>query len=99
MYGAFGVGIVSGFTESGTREPFDVVTGISAGALMSTFAFLGPEYDETLYEAMVGARRRDIRRLRRVGSLPIADAFFTSRPLARRIEDHLTPQVMCEVAK
>lgn len=46
--GAYGAGILSGWTEYGNRPQFDVVTGISTGALMATAAFLGPEYDELL---------------------------------------------------
>ena len=99
MYGAFGVGVVNGFTDSGARPQFDVVTGISAGGLMSTFAFLGPEHDGQLRAAMVGVEQRDILRRRSALVLPVADAFFTSRPLARRIKEYLTPQLLCEVAK
>jgi len=40
--------VLSGWTASGTRPEFDGVTGISVGALMSTFAFLGPQYDAFL---------------------------------------------------
>src|SRR5688572_18599291 len=47
-YGAYGAGFVDGWTRSGTRPEFDVVTGISTGALMAPFAFLGPEYDPHL---------------------------------------------------
>lgn len=46
--GAFGAGILSGWTDAGNRPEFDVVTGISTGALMATPAFLGPGYDEIL---------------------------------------------------
>ena len=45
MYGAFGVGVLNGWTCSGTRPTFNVVTGISTGALIATYAFLGREYD------------------------------------------------------
>jgi hypothetical protein len=47
--GAFGAGLLTGWTQRGNRPEFDVVTGISTGALMSTFAFLGPDYDDELY--------------------------------------------------
>jgi len=42
--GAFGAGVLRGWTESGNRPRFDIVTGVSTGALMSVFAFLGPRY-------------------------------------------------------
>jgi predicted acylesterase/phospholipase RssA len=46
--GAYGAGVLAGWTATGTRPEFDVVTGISTGALQATAAFLGPDYDEAL---------------------------------------------------
>ena len=46
--GAFGAGILAGWTAKGTRPEFDVVTGVSTGALTAPFAFLGPRYDDAL---------------------------------------------------
>ena len=46
--GAFAAGLLSGWSRSGERPEFDVVTGISVGALMAPFAFLGPDYDAAL---------------------------------------------------
>ncbi len=46
--GAFGSGILVGWTEAGNRPEFQVVTGVSTGALIAPFAFLGPEYDPQL---------------------------------------------------
>jgi predicted patatin/cPLA2 family phospholipase len=99
LYGAFGVGVLCGWTDAGTRPEFDVVTGISTGALVSTFAFLGPQYDEYLRDNIVGVERFDFLKLRSFVALPFAPSAFTSRPLARRIEQALTPRVLCEVAR
>ncbi len=46
--GAFGSGLLVGWTEAGNRPEFQVVTGVSTGALIAPFAFLGPEYDPQL---------------------------------------------------
>ena len=46
--GAYGAGVLAGWTATGTRPEFDVVTGISTGALQATAAFLGTDYDELL---------------------------------------------------
>jgi len=43
--GAFAAGLIAGWTTHGTRPVFKVVTGISAGALVAPFAYLGSEYD------------------------------------------------------
>ena len=47
-HGAFGAGLLCGWSESGYRPTFDIVTGVSTGALMSPFAFLGSKYDDRL---------------------------------------------------
>ena len=46
--GAFGAGLLVGWSERGTRPQCTIVTGASAGALIAPFAFLGPAYDEML---------------------------------------------------
>src|ERR1019366_5822940 len=46
--GAYGAGVLNGWTEAGTRPEFTMVSGVSTGALIAPFAFLGPTYDETL---------------------------------------------------
>ena len=48
--GAFGGGLLVGWTQRGNRPQFEVVTGVSAGALIAPFAFLGPSYDRQLRE-------------------------------------------------
>ncbi len=49
--GAFGAGVIGGWTSTGTRPRFTFVTGVSAGALIAPFAFLGPDYDTELHAA------------------------------------------------
>jgi predicted acylesterase/phospholipase RssA len=46
--GAFGAGVLYGWSKTGKRPKFQLVSGISTGALMAPFAFLGPQYDEQL---------------------------------------------------
>jgi hypothetical protein len=46
--GAYGAGILNGWTESGTRPEFTIVSGVSTGALIAPFVFLCPGYDATL---------------------------------------------------
>ena len=60
-YGAFGSGVLVGWAETGTRPKFDIVTGISAGALLSTFAFLGePEDDAVIADFFTGMKKDDV---------------------------------------
>lgn len=58
--GAFGAGILCGWTKAGTRPHFKLVTGISTGALMAPFAFLGSDYDKTLEEVYTTTSSQDI---------------------------------------
>ncbi|MCU0587646.1 MAG: patatin-like phospholipase family protein [Syntrophobacteraceae bacterium] len=58
--GAFGAGILCGWTKAGTRPQFKLVTGISTGALMAPFAFLGSDYDKTLEEVYTTISNQDI---------------------------------------
>src|SRR5258705_7518872 len=46
--GAYGAGVLNGWTAAGTRPEFSVVSGVSTGALIAPFAFLGPAYDARL---------------------------------------------------
>ncbi len=48
--GAFGAGFLKGLSESHQRPNFTIVSGVSTGALMAPFAFLGPQYDATLQD-------------------------------------------------
>ena len=46
--GAFGAGLLCGWSEHGTRPVFELVTGVSTGALIAPFAYLGSSYDPQL---------------------------------------------------
>jgi len=49
--GAFGAGFLNGWSRSGTRPEFEIVTGVSTGAIIAPFAFLGSDYDDELARA------------------------------------------------
>jgi predicted acylesterase/phospholipase RssA len=59
-YGAFGAGFLNGWSSTGKRPVFKIVTGVSTGALMAPFAFLGPSYDAALREFYTTTSSRDI---------------------------------------
>lgn len=58
--GAFGAGVLCGWTQTGARPAFKLVTGISTGSLMAPFAFLGPAYDHKLKENYTTISDKDI---------------------------------------
>lgn len=96
--GAYTVGVLKGWTAAGTRPPFDVVTGISAGALVAPFAFLGAEYDATLERIATELRAGDVFSRRLPPALLWADSLADSAPLRRRIADVITPEILVKVA-
>ncbi|MGH7171628.1 MAG: patatin-like phospholipase family protein [Gemmataceae bacterium] len=96
--GAYSAGVLKGWTESGTRPRFDVVTGVSAGGLIALFAFLGGEYDAALERSYTTIQAGDIYRRRPLAALPWAESLADSEPLRRRIETEVTNEVVAKVA-
>ncbi len=97
-WGAFGAGVLTGWSESGTRPEFDIVTGVSTGALMSVFAFLGPEYDAQLRELYTEVQNADIYTDR--GALGyLSDSLYDNTPLMRAIEQAIAPEIIARVAR
>jgi hypothetical protein len=98
-FGAYTAGILCGWTETGNRPQFDVVTGVSTGALISIFAFLGPQYDSQLRHAYTSVSSRDIYRCKPIIKALLTDSLNDSKPLLRQIESSVTPQVVDELAE
>lgn len=95
--GAFGAGFLNGWSDTGRRPQFRIVTGISAGALAAPFAFLGPEYDDKLTTAFTGRRAGDIYDLRFSGLW--RDALADSGPLKRLIDHYYDAGLLRDVAR
>jgi predicted acylesterase/phospholipase RssA len=96
--GAFGAGLLAGWTASGTRPEFRLVTGISTGALIAPFAFLGPDYDATLRSAYTEIRSSDIFEPRPFYSALFADAMADSAPMRGMIARYITPELLRAIA-
>ena len=67
--GAFGAGLLVGWTDAGTRPEFKVVTGISTGALGAPFPFLGPRYDEQLKAVYTTINAKDVFKVALMGMI------------------------------
>lgn len=97
--GAFGAGVLKGWRESGTRPTFDAVTGISTGALISTFAFLGePRDDEVLAELYTKISRPDVYTSMGLGVLFGGASLMSTAPLKALIDKHVTAETLARVA-
>ncbi|MCC6889662.1 MAG: patatin-like phospholipase family protein [Hyphomicrobiales bacterium] len=96
--GAFGAGLLIGWSAAGTRPAFDIVTGISTGALTAPFAFLGSAYDAQLRAVYTTYGGADIARLRGPLTALGSDALADSTPLQNLIEHYVTADMLSAVA-
>ncbi len=98
--GAFGVGLLSGWAESGTRPTFSLVTGISTGALIAPFAFLGPDYEDPIIRMYTTVNTKDIIKNKSFFSiLGGSDSMADSSPLANIIAGLIDEEFLAAVAK
>jgi predicted acylesterase/phospholipase RssA len=103
--GAFGAGLLCGWSETGTMPAFKLVTGISVGALLAPFAFLGPAYVQHLKQIFTTISDKDIYTkhnslalllsLLNIRPLP---SMNSTKPLARLIKKWVTPQMLEDIA-
>lgn len=98
-HGAFGAGLLYGWTKAGTRPEFAMVTGVSTGALIAPFAFLGSGYDEQLKEVYTTTSTDQIARKRWLVSALFSDAIADTTPMAETIAKYITPEVIDEIAQ
>jgi hypothetical protein len=96
--GAFGAGFLQGWSEQGTRPVFDIVTGISTGALIATFAFLGKSYDRELEQVYTETPRKDIIAERSSLTVPFSSSLATLHPLEKLIARSIDADVIAAVA-
>jgi predicted acylesterase/phospholipase RssA len=89
-YTAFHSGYLVGWTATGTRPTFDVVTGVSSGALLAPFAFLGPKYDAAHARLVLGTELRDPFGIRPVRNLIRYHALGSGQPLKQLIDREIT---------
>jgi predicted acylesterase/phospholipase RssA len=96
--GAYGAGILAGMTESGKRPEFSMVTGISTGALIALFAFVGPKYDAVLKEVYTTLKTKDLVKRRGLMAIFNNDAVTDSTGLRNMIAKYITAELMQEIA-
>ena len=96
--GAFGAGLLVGWTENGTRPEFKLVTGISTGALIAPFAFLGSDYDDELRTVYTTIGPPDVLRPRGLLAALTSDGLADNAPLGELISRHINAEFLARVA-
>jgi hypothetical protein len=97
--GAFGAGLLVGWTRRGDRPKFEVVTGVSAGALIAPYAFLGPGYDGQLAELWTSSDPQTVATPQLLAGLLGAEAIADSGPLRTLIAKHVNRRMLGEIAR
>jgi len=96
--GAFAAGLLVGWSERGDRPEFNRVTGVSTGALIAPFAFLGPEYDHIIEEVYTTVETKDIIRSRGLITALRSDAFTNTEPLQNLIASYVDDDLLDAIA-
>lgn len=97
--GAYGAGVLVGWSQKGTRPEFTMVTGISTGALAAPFAFLGSAYDRQLKELYTTLDSSSIFNRRNIFTILRGDSVADNAPLSRMLEKYITDEIIVEIAR
>ena len=97
--GAFGAGLLYGWTEAGTRPEFTMVTGVSTGALIAPFAFLGSEYDSVIKEIYTTHSTEDLLSIRSFLKILRLDAATDSSQLRDKLVQYIDQDVLEAIAR
>jgi Patatin-like phospholipase len=96
--GAYGAGILVGWTERGDRPVFDIVTGVSTGALSAPFAFAGSEWDPQLAQAYTGGAASSLLSWRSF-AIFLYPSLFSASALRNLVDDNVTPDLLAAIAR
>jgi predicted acylesterase/phospholipase RssA len=96
--GAFGAGILVGWTKAGTRPEFKLVTGVSTGALIAPFAFLGSKYDDQLQAVFTNVSGKDILKKRLPFAAIMDDAMADNAPLWALMKKYVNDSMLRDIA-
>lgn len=96
---AYGVGFLKGWSRGGSRPTFKIVTGVSSGAIVAIFAFLGKDYDDQLEEIFTSISTKDVLKPKNmVLSLLLGDSLMSSEPLVKKINNVVDEKFLAKIA-
>jgi len=96
--GAFGAGLLAGWSAAGTRPEFTIITGVSTGALMAPFVFIGPAYDTQLKEVYTSYSTRDLVLMRGIMKIIFGSSIMDTAPLRKMLKKYIDRDVMESIA-
>lgn len=96
--GAYGVGVLSGWTAAGTRPTFSIVSGVSTGGLIAPFAFLGSQYDDTLREVYTSGIAESLLDDPSIIRVLFGSGLFGNTRLRELVARYVGPEILAAVA-
>jgi predicted acylesterase/phospholipase RssA len=96
--GAYGAGILVGLSEAGARPRYEIVTGVSTGALIAPLAFAGADWDDELTEAYAEGASENLMQSLGVRAL-FGTAVYHGQPLRDLVERFVTDELLQAVAR
>jgi len=97
--GAFGSGLLCGWSDAGTIPTFKLVTGVSTGAMIAPLAFLGRPYNDKLRALYTTIKPDDILEERGLYGAIFGDSLADTTPLFRLISRYVDPQMIADIAR
>ncbi|KYG19558.1 alpha/beta hydrolase [Bradyrhizobium sp. AT1] len=97
--GAYGVGVLNGWTAARTRPTFSVVSGVSTGGLIAPFAFLGSQYDDTLREVYTSGIAESLLNDPSIMRVLFGSGLFGNTRLRELVARYVGPEIMAQVAR
>ena len=97
--GAYGVGVLNGWTAAGTRPTFSVVSGVSTGGLIAPFAFLGSQYDDTLREVYTSGIASSLLDDPSIIRVLFGSGLFGNKRLRELVARYVGPEILAAVAR
>ncbi|WP_247802203.1 patatin-like phospholipase family protein [Bradyrhizobium sp. 191] len=97
--GAYGVGVLNGWTAARTRPTFTVVSGVSTGGLIAPFAFLGPQYDDTLKEVYTSGIAESLLNDPSIMRVLFGSGLFGNTRLRELVARYVGPEILAQVAR
>jgi len=96
--GAYGAGVLVGWTERGDRPVFNIVTGVSTGALAAPFAFVGSDWDPQLKRAYTGGGASNLLGWRSF-AIFLYPSLFSASALRELVDENVTPELLQAIAR
>lgn len=97
--GAYGVGVLNGWTAARNRPTFSVVSGVSTGGLIAPFAFLGSQYDDTLRELYTSGIAETLLNDPSIIRVLFGSGLFGNTRLRELVARYVGPEIMAQVAR